>query len=116
MSTITELNRKKKSIESEIEEEKYKRENQDEKIRKLNSELYKVNKRINNLTKNVVVSEHAIVRYMERVMGVDIQEIRDKILSDKFVKMVKELGNANYPIDGTTKKAVVKDNIVITIR
>lgn len=63
--------------------------------------------------KKIVVSEHAILRYIERIMGVDLEEVRIKILPEDKKEMIKTLGNAKYPINGHS--IVVKDNIVITV-
>lgn len=59
--------------------------------------------RINNIDSNgkIKVSEHAIVRYFERVKGFDIKEIENEILSDEVLKMVDVLGgNGAYPNKG----------------
>jgi hypothetical protein len=49
---------------------------------------------------NLSVTDHAIVRYFERVLGYDIEEIKAKILPDgKAVDNISKLGNCVYPID-----------------
>ena len=64
---------------------------------------------------NISVSEHAIVRYMERAMGFDIEEIRRKIVTDELIKLHGKLGNkGKYPI-GDGLRAVVDNNVVITV-
>jgi hypothetical protein len=64
--------------------------------------------------KELKVSEHAILRYFERVMGVDIQMIERRILSDKIFEYVEKLGpNGTYPNDGHS--VVMKDGTVTTI-
>jgi len=44
------------------------------------------------------VSEHAILRYVERVLDINIENIKKEILSEDVVDMVKKLGgNGGYP-------------------
>lgn len=64
--------------------------------------------------KELVVSEHAMLRYFERVMGVDLEEVKSIILSETLQSQWKTLGNGKYPLQGTGK-AVIKDSVVVTI-
>lgn len=59
------------------------------------------------------VSDHAVVRYLERVKGMDIASIRKEILPDN-VKQATIMGNGYYPVNGT-HKVRVKDGVVITV-
>ena len=60
------------------------------------------------------VSEHAIVRYLERVKGVDITEIEREILNDNVVSYVSKLGgNGKFP--NGDYQVVMKDFTVTTI-
>lgn len=61
----------------------------------------------------IVVSEHSMLRYIERVLGIDLKTIEDKILSDEEKDTVKTLGNCTYPKDGF--KIKIKDNTVVTV-
>ncbi|HEY7866793.1 MAG TPA: hypothetical protein VIC51_12410 [Psychromonas sp.] len=62
-----------------------------------------------------IVSEHALLRYMERVLGIDLDEYRKKILSDNVLKQVNTLGgNGTFANDGF--QVVMKDNVVVTIK
>ena len=70
--------------------------------------------KINNTT-NVKVSEHAIVRYFERVKGFDIAEIEKEILSDSVVKLSETLGgNGTYP--NNDYSVVMKNFTVVTVK
>jgi len=62
------------------------------------------------------VTDHAIVKYFERVLGFDIEEVKKDILSEKFVKVWKicQGSHAKIPfMEGF--KAVVQENMVVTI-
>lgn len=64
----------------------------------------------------IVVSEHAIIRYLERAMEIDIEEIKSKILTSDNLIIIKNMGNGKYPIsNGAGLKAVVKNNTVVSV-
>lgn len=73
-------------------------------------------KQINKLRNPDVpkVSEHAFVRYFERVVGFDLQEISDYILSPNNLSLIAQLGDGTYPLN-ETHKFVIKQNTVTTI-
>lgn len=58
------------------------------------------------------VSEHAMLRYIERVMGIDLVEVETNLMQCMSDDQ-KKLGNGVYPCVGF--KAVVKENTIITI-
>ena len=62
----------------------------------------------------VSVSDHAIVRYLERVKGMDIKAIRKEILPKHMSKAVSQLGNGFYPV-GDTHRVRVKGGVVVTV-
>lgn len=60
------------------------------------------------------VSEHAIIRYLERVGGMDIEAIERQILSEDVLNSIKTFGgNGTYP--SGEYKAIVKDYVIVTI-
>jgi len=61
-----------------------------------------------------IVSEHAILRYIERIMGVDVDRIKTTILSPKIVEYINTFRSGTFPCDGF--KVVVKDRCVVTIK
>ncbi len=73
-------------------------------------------RQIQESNKDVVMSEHAILRYIERVIGFELSEITDTVLSESFVKGVKAMGDGKYPISDTSgAKAVVKNGVIVTV-
>lgn len=62
----------------------------------------------------VVVSEHALLRYMERVMGFDLEMVRSAILNPDNLMMIQKLGSGRYPLPGGGR-IVVKDNVIVSI-
>ncbi|MEL4307389.1 hypothetical protein [Joostella sp. CR20] len=72
--------------------------------------------KISNLdsSNTLKVSEHAIIRYFERVKGYDISEIENEILSNEVVSLVQKLGGTGgYPSGGF--KVLMKNYTVTTI-
>lgn len=58
----------------------------------------------------LVVTEHAIVRYMQRVYDIDLEQIKREILgTEKELK----LPNGTYPVNG--HKIRVKNGAVVTV-
>ncbi len=79
-------------------------------IDKLKSEIAKLD---NNDT--IKVSEHAIVRYFERVKGYDIRQIEKEILSQRVLDLIEKLGgNGHYPNEAGFS-VVLRNNTVATI-
>jgi len=78
-------------------------------IKQINSEIEKLNQQ-----EGIRVSEHAIVRYLERVKGLNVEEIQKEILTDTVLKLIEVLGgNGTYPNYGFS--IVIRNNIVTTI-
>lgn len=62
----------------------------------------------------IKITDHAIVRYLQRVKGLDIEEIEREILNPKITNLVEKLGGSGqYPADGFS--AVLKDFHVVSI-
>lgn len=60
------------------------------------------------------MSEHALLRYIERVYGIDMDELRALILSDTLVRCADTLGDGRFPV-APGIKGVVKNRVVVTI-
>lgn len=77
---------------------------------RLQSEISK----IQSENKSITISDHAIIRYIERVIGVNIEDIKAHILTEDLETKIKTLGNGKYPMkDGG--RVVVKNKNVVTI-
>lgn len=82
------------------------------KINKIKALKEEISKFENN--ENIKVSEHAIVRYFERVKGYNISEIEKEILTDDVLDLVKKLGGTGgYP--NKNFKVLMKNFTVTTI-
>ena len=102
MGKITGLKEQKKIVEKEIST--------------LEESLKSLEQKINNLqNSDLIVSEHAIIRYIERVIGINIEEIVEKIATEKMKKMVEWCGNGLYPSENGDFKLKINNNVVVTI-
>lgn len=80
--------------------------------------LNTLQQRIEKLLKQseeVTISEHAILRYLERVVGVDIEQLADKILPPSEKALVEEFRTGRFPVNQGDFKIVVQDGVVVTV-
>lgn len=65
-------------------------------------------------TKTPIVTEHAILRYLERQKGIDMDSIHKCILTDKNIEIINQLGTGKITnADGM--KIVFKNRTVVTV-
>lgn len=66
--------------------------------------------------KDLIVSEHAILRYLERVEGFDLDRVRKILLDRQIIDCYKKLGNnGEYPSHDSTFKVKIKNNVITTV-
>ena len=64
--------------------------------------------------KELRVTEHAILRYLERVNKIDLKEIEKAILTPELIEMTEVLGkNGKFPINNFS--IVIRDGSVVTV-
>lgn len=63
----------------------------------------------------IVCSQHAFVRYFERVKGIDIQQVEKDIITDDIKNMVETLGGTGEFPHKEGFILVMKDKIITTI-
>lgn len=66
--------------------------------------------------KNLRVSDHAIIRFLERVKKMEREEFEKEILDEKLIKIIKTLGDGEFPLSNGRNIAVVKCGVVVTIK
>lgn len=61
-----------------------------------------------------LVSDHAVVRYIERIIGIDIDEVRDAITEgrEKFIASTRA---ANLIIPEKNMGLTIRDGVVVTV-
>lgn len=89
-------------------------------------DLEKINKMIDRLTKqkehiekkdkeDLIITDHAAIRYLERIKGVDIkEEIRKQLDESKTKRFYDVMGSGAYAVAGTFK-VIISDNCIKTI-
>lgn len=88
-----------------------------ERYNKVTSEISDTQTKINELTKNnnLIVSEHATIRILERMCNIELGKLNQKII-DELLPTYKILGDGIYPISILGLRAVVKNGIIVTVK
>lgn len=83
----------------------------------LANQLNQARQEIKRLTdRGLILSEHAILRYLERAHEINMDRVRDAILTDELKAMVGSMGGeGKFPINAPGFRAVVKNNVITTI-
>jgi len=104
----------KRDLDEMISLKKVKREE----VERMKQEVIDLNNKINENYKklehmkryeNIQVSDHAIVRWMERKHGINFDTIREEILTERILKNIIEIKE-----DGTYERRVVKNGVIVT--
>ena len=78
-------------------------------------ELKKIDKQLETARKGeLIITEHAIIRYMERVKHLDVDDVKALVVPPDTRELIKKFGNGKFPAGGT-HHVIVKNNMVITI-
>lgn len=64
----------------------------------------------------LIITDHAILRYLERVKGINVEEIKEEIITPEIKNIIATLGSSSgtYP-SGTGYSVVLKKNTVVTV-
>ena len=88
------------------------------KERELESVEYQIHNIVDaEIISGPVITEHALLRYIERIMEFDIDGIKKELLPENVLEKIKVLGNGKFPVerpDGT-HYIIVRDGKVLTI-
>lgn len=72
--------------------------------------------RIMQTSTKLKISDHALVRYLQRVEGLDTERIIASIISPVIIGYYSRFGDGTYPIDtGSNIQVVIKDATIVTI-
>lgn len=114
---IKQLESIKSELSAKLEGLKHQKNNLDKEISTMNQNIKNITQKLEKIKENgdLIVSEHAIIRYVERVLGINADELAKKILSHEVEKQIEMLGNGTYPVNDNEFKIVVKDNVVVTV-
>lgn len=65
--------------------------------------------------KEIGITEHALLRYLERVKGMDLAALEQEIITEKIRGLVAELGGSGQYPSGEGYAVVMKDFQIVTI-
>jgi DNA repair ATPase RecN len=71
--------------------------------------------RLKGSQRDFIVSEHAIIRYIERVMGIDLDTLKEEILPEVVMAQARILGNGVYPASCGKHRVKIRDGVVVTV-
>jgi hypothetical protein len=63
----------------------------------------------------ISVSDHAIVRYLERVHSATIEQACENMLTQQVVNYYHELGDGTYPTGNGSTRVVIKNAVIVTV-
>jgi hypothetical protein len=66
------------------------------------------------MSRPIHITDHAMLRYIERVMGVDMAQVRENILPRSNQQAVRRLGSGSFPIG--EHRIVVKGGRIVTVK
>lgn len=102
-------------LEIEYSAERERFQTSQARMTELNKRRDILNKKLEKITAKLTISEHAIIRYIERVIGINIDEITNKILTPEIEAMYNNLGSGKFPIEGGKARVVIKNNVIVTV-
>lgn len=105
--------RRLKALREELSSLDQKIRSETREIGDIDSQIAKLQTKAKNQTKTVVFTEHAILRYLERVKGLDIDQVKKEMVPDLVTQQIRAMGNGEYPVG--THSVKIKDNTVVTI-
>lgn len=82
--------------------------------RETQAKIHDIEQKLKELHASPTVSEHALLRYCERVLGIDLEQCKNAILTAEVTEQVKALKSGRFPIGGG-HKALVKDFVVRSV-
>lgn len=105
----------KERVESEVKQIKQIISESNKKVNDLNGKKKGIEKKIEALAqKDIIVTEHALLRYIERIYGLNLEELKNEILTDESKAMIKFAnGNGKFTLNGV--KLIVKNSTVVTV-
>ena len=115
MKTLKELQSRRKSIIEQLKIAETDLKNIKLDIQKLNLQIQEIDGLIEKKTKEITVSEHAILRFAERYLDLDVENIRAMILSEKLLTSSVGFSSGKFPIGDEMGTAVLKDNVIVTV-
>lgn len=65
------------------------------------------------MRKGVLVTDHALVRYLHRTGRIDMEALRDSFQTPEVIAAAETLQACKIPFDGV--RLVVRDGVIVTV-
>jgi len=116
-SRLKRLETRQREAEAEISEQRRLLREKESVLANKQQELQETKRKIQSLkdAKGLIVTEHAILRYLVRVEGMDLQEVKEKILTSRIQDAYNKLrSNGKFP-SGTGFRVVIRNGKIVTV-
>lgn len=70
------------------------------------------------LNRALMVTDHALMRYFERILGYDLEQVRNWILPPDLKKAIIKMKDGNYPViinDKFSHRVIIQGGAVVTV-
>ncbi len=119
-TTLKRLQSQKAEAEAEVALASEEQRRATQKYQSARSRVQSIERQIRELTEQTavpVVSEHAQLRFFERVLGYNLDEIKRHMLSDKALAAIRVIRSGVVPgtYEGRQFRLRVKDRVVTTL-
>lgn len=122
MSTsLEELQQLAIDVKRRLDEKKDLQRDLSREVNVLTDEFNRINDEIRQITEltTIAISDHAVLRYFERVLGFDIDEIKKKIVTSEVQKQIIHFGGGNFPVNNNDDLPLfrirVRNKTVVTL-
>ena len=63
-----------------------------------------------------IITEHALLRYLERVKGIDLGQIQKEIMTEYMIDMIKRIHSGKIPIPGMNGvRVIVRNESIVSV-
>ena len=113
---LKQLKTRKTKLEVEVKDSYNIKCDADKRYNDIKKKLKTIDEQIKKLSnnKNINITEHAIIRYLERSKKIDLNQINNEILSESLKKQIKSLNSGKFPITNGLK-AIVKNYSIVSV-
>ena len=81
------------------------------------AECRKLNEQIKKMRQHhtIKISDHAIVRFLERTCIINFEWIKEQLISADVLKYYHTLGDGEYPTGIGNVRVIIKDAVIVTV-
>lgn len=84
-------------------------------LQKVEKEIKEIETRLTQSRESLRASEHAIVRYLERYEGLNLEDIEKKIITEKLVELYEAMGMTNGKYPNGDFHVGIKNGVITTV-